>query len=65
MIRPEAQKTITSRTKHFEVRGTAKELVSKYEGLAYQAQREERFSDMHELFQQADHYKRVMTNERV
>lgn len=62
MLRPQPQVRLHSRCKDIEMRGTAKEIISKYEGLAYQAQSEERFTDMHVLFQHADHYKRVLND---
>lgn len=59
MIRGKPPARYHSRCKDIEIRGLANEIISKYEGLAYQALREERISDAHELFQHADHYKRV------
>jgi hypothetical protein len=52
-----------SNHKEFTLRGTAPEIVTNYEGLAYQALREERRADAHSLFQQAEHYKRIQLGE--
>lgn len=58
-----APKRYVSNHKEFTLRGTAQEIVTNYEGLAYQALREERRSDAHSLFQQAEHYKRIQSGE--
>lgn len=52
-----------SNCKDHTITGTREQIVAKYEGLAYQLQRENKISEAHELFQQAEHYKRVQTGE--
>ena len=62
-------KIYTSKIGDEVIRGTAKQLVQKYEGLAYQAERErdlayqaERERDLdatHRFRQAAEHYKRI------
>lgn len=49
----------TSNHRDFTVRGTAQQIVTKYEGLAYQATRDGDNTLAQELFQQAEHYKKI------
>lgn len=53
------RKIYRSNCREYAMSGTKEELVSKYEGLAYQLQRENKISEAHELFQQAEHFKRI------
>lgn len=55
-------RTIRSVCGDIVMRGTTHQLIEKYEGLAYQAQREKDHVNEHLLFQHADHYKREVSN---
>jgi len=52
-------KIYTSKIGDEVIRGTTKQLVQKYEGLAYQAERERDLDATHRYRQAAEHYKRI------
>jgi len=45
-------------------RGTAQELVRKYEGYGYGADRQKSYREAHLYWQYADHYKRISNEQK-
>lgn len=52
-------KYYTSNCGEVTVRGKAKDIVPKYEGYGYGAEREKLYREAHNFFQHAEHYKKL------
>ena len=57
-------RSLVSQCGSLVVKGTPEQIVTKYEGLAYDAMRSEDLQQAHILFQHADHYKRVANGDQ-
>jgi len=57
-------KVFSSTCGDIQVRGTAQELMKKYEGYGYGADREKLYREAHMYWQYADHYKRIYHEQR-
>ena len=59
MVKREKQKIHYSNCGEIFLKKTAKECIATYEGMAYEQLRLKNYQEAHNLFQHADHYKRV------